>query len=311
MDDKVQILLSVYKPNKEYLIKQLISLNDQDYQNLELLIFDDGFSVEKCEVEIFNQYITNFSFKILPYENKTLGYEGAFEKLVEASDASYIAFCDQDDVWRKDKISKCVATLKKEHTLAVASDRMLIDKDDNIICESVRKSSKKNYESWNSGDDISKYNLFVTFAVGMSIVADGPYTRSILPFSKNTGHDKWLLSCASTDGNVSFIHDTLVQYRRHGNNVSGVLIGIDSKEDYLNKRVLPCIRLVNDFLERYPDHKDKEEIKEFAYARKNHEILKLIKYRNLAPDIAKFEVMLCLIPNFMFSFLVKLARKLS
>ena len=59
MDDKVQILLSVYKPNKEYLIKQLISLNDQDYQNLELLIFDDGFSVEKCEVEMQNLFLQN------------------------------------------------------------------------------------------------------------------------------------------------------------------------------------------------------------------------------------------------------------
>ena len=311
MENKVQILLSVYKPNKEYLIKQLISLNNQDYHDLELLVFDDGASIEKCEIEIFNRYITNFPFKILPYKNENLGYERAFETLVEASDAPYIAFCDQDDIWRKDKISKCVDVLQKEHSLAVASDRMLIDKDDNIICDSVRKSNNKNYESWNSGDDIGKYNLFVTFAVGMSIVADGQYTRSILPFSKNTGHDKWLLSCASTDGRVSFINETLVQYRRHGNNVSGVLVGINSKEDYLNKRVLPCIRLVHDFLECYPDHKDKQEISEFAYARKNHDLFKLVKYRNLAPDIAKFEVVLCFIPNFMFSFLVKLARKLS
>ena len=36
--EKVDILLSVYKPDREYLIKQLNSLNNQDYENLVLLM---------------------------------------------------------------------------------------------------------------------------------------------------------------------------------------------------------------------------------------------------------------------------------
>ena len=35
---QVDILLSVYNPNEEYLIKQLISLNNQTYPNLKLYI---------------------------------------------------------------------------------------------------------------------------------------------------------------------------------------------------------------------------------------------------------------------------------
>lgn len=38
---QVDILLAVYNPNEEYLIKQLISLNNQTYPNLKLYIFDD------------------------------------------------------------------------------------------------------------------------------------------------------------------------------------------------------------------------------------------------------------------------------
>ena len=39
--EKVDILLSVYKPNKKYLIEQLKSLNDQNYPNIEVIINDD------------------------------------------------------------------------------------------------------------------------------------------------------------------------------------------------------------------------------------------------------------------------------
>ena len=36
--EKVDILLSVYKPNKKYLIEQLKSLNDQNYPILKSLL---------------------------------------------------------------------------------------------------------------------------------------------------------------------------------------------------------------------------------------------------------------------------------
>ena len=41
MKDRVDILLSVYDPNIDYLIKQLKSLNNQTYDNLKLYVFDD------------------------------------------------------------------------------------------------------------------------------------------------------------------------------------------------------------------------------------------------------------------------------
>lgn len=37
----VSILLAVYKPNENWFIEQLISLNEQTYNNLELFVYDD------------------------------------------------------------------------------------------------------------------------------------------------------------------------------------------------------------------------------------------------------------------------------
>jgi cellulose synthase/poly-beta-1,6-N-acetylglucosamine synthase-like glycosyltransferase len=52
---QVDILLSVYNPNEEYLIKQLISLNNQTYPNLKLYIFDDCIK-KRCNLDLFEKY---------------------------------------------------------------------------------------------------------------------------------------------------------------------------------------------------------------------------------------------------------------
>lgn len=299
---KVSILLSIY------LKLQLQSLNNQTYQNIEVLINDDC-PEDPCDPSIFKTYLTKVPFKLFPQDNHNLGYHKSFEKLLKNSDGEYIAFCDQDDIWFPNKIEKSISVLEKENALLVASDRQIIDENNNIVKESVRKESKKIWERWHTGDDIAKYNLFTTFAIGMVIVMKGDYARSTIPFSSYTGHDKWVISCAATDGKVAFIEEPLVQYRRHSNNVSGILKGINCKQDYMRKRVIPDSEAINDFLTKYPNFKDKQEVLAFNDARKNHSITQLFHYRYLSPDIAAFDIMISLTPSFMFPFLLKIARK--
>lgn len=310
MCKKVDIIMSVYNPNEQYLIKQLKSLNEQDYPNIKIYIYDDCVT-KKTNVEIFKKYLTKVDYEVIPSEKNNLGYVLAFEKLTKNTTGDYVAFCDQDDIWFSNKISKSVEVLEKEKTLLVASEKQIIDENDVITKEKSREGSNKNYDNWHSFDDIMKYTTIICYAVGMSMVVDGNFLRSILPFSHNTGHDKWALICASAEGNVSFIEEPLVQYRRHGHNVSGVLVGIESKEDYVKQRVEPNVRLLEDIKKKYPEHKDIKELEKFIYARVTHNIYYLWKYRKLAPDVAKFDMVISLVPRFMFSFFVKIVRKIG
>lgn len=310
MQPKVQILLSIYKPNEEFLKKQLISIDNQDYENLEVLIHDDAASIEPCDINIFKKYLTKVPYRILPYQKQNLGYCKAFEYLTKESDGDYIAFCDQDDIWMPNKISRSIEVLKEEGSLLVASERAIIDGNDNIIKERSRTGSHKNYDNWHSFDDITKYTSIICYAVGMSMVMDGKFLRSTIPFSPATGHDNWALICASTEGRVSFVDEVLVQYRRHGNNVSGTLVGINNKKDYYEDRIKPNLELLDDIMKKYPDHKDFKEMSEFINARKNHNVFKLFKYRHLAPDVAMFDIVSSLLPDFLFKFLIVMARKL-
>ncbi|WP_105309155.1 glycosyltransferase [Dorea sp. Marseille-P4042] len=139
---KVNILLSVYNPNVTYLVEQLKSIDNQTYPNIELLIFDDCVS-KRCDVGIFKKTLNNVKYRILPYKKKNMGYVKAFEYLVEQADGNYIAFCDQDDIWDKTKIEKCIQCMEKEHTILVVTDRKIIDAEGEATCNSVRHTSKK------------------------------------------------------------------------------------------------------------------------------------------------------------------------
>ncbi len=307
--DTVDILMSIYKPDREYLIKQLKSINVQTFKNITLYVYNDCPS-EHIDKSLFKEYV-QFPIVFLETDGINRGFIKAFEKLINASKSKYVAFCDQDDIWREDKIEKCINTLKKDNSFVVASDRSIINENDVTKIESVRKAVNKNYENWKTGDDICKYDLVICFAVGMCIVADGDFARNVCPISEYAGHDQWLLACASTEGKVSFIDEPLVQYRRHSHNVSGVMNDVKTKRQYYERRVLTQKKMYEDFFARYPNHKDKKEMMDFITKRSNHSTFGLLKYINLAPDVVRFEIVLSIVPDFVFRLLRYLARKLS
>lgn len=308
MKDNVQVLLSVYRPNLMYLKKQLESLDNQTYENTEVLIFDDCVE-EHCNPDIFQQNLKKKRYRMLSYKERNLGYTKAFEYLLQESDADYIAFCDQDDIWDKRKLEKCIMVLKKEHSLLTVTDRKLIDGHGVIYCNSVRHTSHKQHECWKSGDDIGVCNFFTTCAPGMCIVMQGAFARSTVPFSLFTGHDKWVIACANACGKLSYIDEALVYYRRHKKNVTGILNGIYSKKDYEEHRVLPHLQLIREFMERYPLYMGSEEALKFALARKNHDLKKIFKYRYMSPDIAMFEIILAMMPEFLFVIMIRILKK--
>lgn len=303
---KVDVLLSVYDPNTEYLVKQLKSLDEQTYENIEILIFDDCIQ-KRFDTSLVAESIQKKQYRILPYKEENLGYTRAFEYLTMESTGEYVAFCDQDDLWAKDKIEKCVACLEKDHTSLVITDRKLIDKDDQVTCESVWNENPG--KKWNTHEDVGKYNFFTTIAPGMCQVMKGDFIRSAVPFSNETGHDKWSIACACACDGVSFLDEPLSLYRRHGDNVSGVLVRIHSKKDYMERRVMVHLRVIEQIREKYPQYAGTEEALELAYARKNHNLLKMYKYRYLAPGIIKAEILLTFIPDFMLKLLMKIIQK--
>lgn len=297
---KVCIVMSIYNPKIEYLEKQLKSLDEQEYDNIEVIIWDDN-PASNVDSEIFEKNLSRVSYRYIKGD-KNLGYGKAFQHLTELAQGEYIAFCDQDDIWLKNKISRMVSEIERENAVLVTSDRAIIDDKDNIVISSCRKENPDICNSWSTGDNITARAVFNTCAIGMNILMRLDIAKKLLPLPDDTAHDKWFTAGASTQGKTVFLEDVLVYYRRHNSNVSGVLTGISSKKDYYSERVEYSYGLANTFVERFPEisDNDRKMILEFANARKQRKILKIWKYRKLSPKVAFFEIVIKFVPDFIF-----------
>lgn len=104
----VNVLLSAYN-GERYIKQQIDSLLNQDYGNTEIYARDDGST--DGTVGILRSYEDRGLTHLITGEN--LGYGASFLTLLRDSGrADYYAFCDQDDIWKSDKISRAVKVLE-------------------------------------------------------------------------------------------------------------------------------------------------------------------------------------------------------
>ncbi len=100
----VNVLISTYNGEK-YLEQQINSVLNQDYPIINIYIRDDG-STDNT-VNILEKYSKYNNVHICYGEN--IGFLYSFKKLLEMSELGDLwAFCDQDDIWYKDKIRRAV-----------------------------------------------------------------------------------------------------------------------------------------------------------------------------------------------------------
>ena len=107
-NEKVAIIMSTYNGEK-YIQEQLDSLINQTYKNIEIYIRDDGS--KDNTINIIKDYISK-NDNISLVEGENIGFINSFFELLNmCDDADYYAYCDQDDVWMDDKISRAVSFL--------------------------------------------------------------------------------------------------------------------------------------------------------------------------------------------------------
>jgi len=247
----IDILMATYNGSK-YIQEQLNSILEQTYSNWNLIIRDDGSSDNT--IEIIKKYIEKYPLKIKLIEDnyKNIGITMNFSKLVEYSTSNYIMFCDQDDVWKKNKIEKTFSQMKNLENkvniampLLVFSDLTTVDNKLNIINESFWKSQKINPE-------ISK-NLYQVLAqnvvTGCTIMINKKSKEQFFPIStKNILHDHWLVVNICKYGKIAYINESLIYYRQHSTNKLGELkIGFK----YFFYQIIKIFKNLNLYKDKY------------------------------------------------------------
>jgi len=224
------VLLSTFNGSR-YLDPLMNSLIDQDYLNIEILVRDDG-STDNT-IDILKRYDAYGNVSII--EGTNVGVPHSFFRILQLSSSSsdYLAFCDQDDVWHKDKMSCAVNFLKrlpKEVPSMYCARVLIVDEQLNIIGPSSIPKHSPSFEN----------ALVENIAAGCTIVINRAARNLLLQELPKHAimHDWWMYQVVSAFGKVIYDPDPKILYRQHSSNVMGVKIGGVAKWEERIRRFL-------------------------------------------------------------------------
>lgn len=266
---EVTVVMAVYNPDKKWLYEQLCSLNNQDYRNMRLIVADDcstSFTLKELEI-ILSQNLLNFEYKV--FRNKeNIGSTKTFEKLTEMAETELIAYCDQDDIWDKDKISMTVKKLMEENSSLCCSDVRVIDGSGRKIADSVKEIWKR--QEYKEGENLARILLKRNFVIGCTVVMKTGVAKSAIPFCREMVHDQWLAIHAALNGKISVCDKSNMSYRIHGTNQTGTLAKICTKEDYYTKRIYPYYFSMQKLYRKFVDNNEIAAAYRVAELRNNY-----------------------------------------
>jgi len=220
-----------------FINKQLDSIVQQTHLNWQLWIRDDGSSDDT--LDIIDQYRQKYA-NIRLFTNLS-GVRGAcanFSALFELAQADatlkYLMFCDQDDIWNTEKISKSLAALQEiegaplSKPALVYGDLTLINEQDGFIPGNLKLIAKIRLRN------LISYN----YALGCTMMLNRPLADEIGTIPRNAeNHDYWVALVASIYQS-RFLKEKLINYRQHRQNVSGNIAGNNSFLSRIKRHVI-------------------------------------------------------------------------
>lgn len=220
------ILISTFNGEK-YLATQLDSIIAQTMTHWTLLIRDDGSS--DSTLHIIKKYCQLDSRIIFIQDN--LGnlqvpknYSTLMQHALERPE-KYIFFCDQDDVWLREKLLLQLNALHrmeqqfgKNIPLLIHSDLCVVDNDLNTIHPSYLE-----FEKIKRNTQLPLTTLLINnFISGCTLGMNKRLLRIAFPIPENVLlHDWWCALCAASIGKIDFVDQATLLYRQHEHNSIG------------------------------------------------------------------------------------------
>lgn len=219
----IAILMATYNGEK-YLGEQLESLLSQTYQDFIIYISDDHST--DATYKIIQDYQKQYPNKIFFFQNNSQ-YHGAkynFMQLMIQCKEEYVMLCDQDDVWKPQKIE---ITMQKIHQLEEKYGKdtpILVHTDLEVVNESLQTISPSFKELIHV--DYSRIQLHQLIVQNILTGCTALYNRALSnlltvepPYM--IMHDWWLILVASAFGIVDHVDQKTILYRQHSKNVVG------------------------------------------------------------------------------------------
>ncbi|MFI3206120.1 MAG: glycosyltransferase family 2 protein, partial [Clostridia bacterium] len=196
----------------------------------------------------------------------------------------------------------------------------VIDAQDEKIADSFADIRKR--VVYKEGEKLTKDLVITNFVTGCAMMIKTDIAKKAIPFQTEVVHDQWLAIFASMHGDFYKMKNPLISYRQHGTNQTGIMLGVKTKEDYLNLRIRQFLEKTRALKARLCDCEDVQKfLSDYEYwllarerffikpNKKDKDIIK--KYQNFGKHHVLFDTTLPFVPKFLFPLFLSLIKKLA
>lgn len=252
MNILVSIVIPVYN-GSQYLEKTLTTILEQDYKRIEIILVNDGST--DTSAELINRLVEKDG-RISGYHKENGGVAAARNYGINRASGELIAFCDQDDFWLSNKLSKQLSLFQNEKVGLVYCG---------AIAEytHLNKKDKPNFEKQYRGDVFDKL-IQVNMFTCCTVIARKNLLQEVQAFDDDRelmGVDDWLAWLKlSLVCEFDFVPEHLAIHVFHGDNYS-------SNEEKMHAAELVCLDKIQPMAEKHNKSVDWNEIKENLHVR--------------------------------------------
>lgn len=203
----VSIALCTYNGEK-YLAKQLDSILNQTYTNLDIVILDDLSTDNTFNIAL--QYASKDARIRCIRNDENLGFNKNFEKALSISKGAYIAISDQDDIWEPHKIRTLVDNI---------GDNWLMFSNSAFITEAGLPAEGTLLHNFKLASRDFRSLLLFNYVTGHTCLMAREFLHYVLPFPANGYYDWWMGFVALYHQKLSYTDELLTRYRIHQSSV--------------------------------------------------------------------------------------------
>lgn len=232
---KISILLATHN-GMRWLPQQVDSILKQQEVTVRLIVSDDA-STDGTTEWLQTLSAGDARVTLLPPQGPYGSAARNFYRLIrdaDFSDADFISFSDQDDVWHSDKLSRAVSLLKTSKAAAISTNVTAFWSDGcrRKLVNKAQPQQAYDYLFEAAGPGCT-YVLSLAFAYS---VRDQLEAFSTLNEELPAYHD-WLCYALCRAQGKKWVIDALpsMEYRQHGNNEVGVNDGVQAGQARIRK----------------------------------------------------------------------------
>jgi glycosyltransferase involved in cell wall biosynthesis len=206
----VAIALATFEPPAELFRGQIESIRAQTHDDWICVISDDASSDERFAE--MRRVLGDDARFVLRRNETRLGFYRNFERalLMVPPAAGHVALCDQDDVWRPEKLERLAAEI---------GDAQLAYSDTRIVEPSGRVASPTYWVGRSNNCTNFASLLFANTVTGAASLFRRELLDDALPFPNAPGpvyHDHWIALVALAQGEIRYLDEPLYDYVQHG-----------------------------------------------------------------------------------------------